>query len=458
MASFVAMVKRAIVVGAGISGLTAAYVLQQRGVEVKVLERGEHVGGKMSAVRRDGFILNNGATVLSGSYQTLLGLADELGVSDRIVRLAPTIGFYGAPEAAVHRIRRTDLAATVEDVIATPLLSAESKLLAGRMALDVAAARDKLDYRRPQAHAELDTESVEDYCSRRLNDEILERLVSPLISGLYLVDGRSVSVAGLYVSIAKLGGGVLGYRGGGDFIVRALAMRLAVHTASEVSLVQHQDDRVRVVWSQSGRSCDELVDGVVLAVDSPTVLGIHPDLDPRVRSILQGFEHYNVISARIALRHPPDDVGTIVILPYNAVGGICLIIREHEISLDAAPAGAGVIGVMLHDEWAASRLDRTDDELLSEILRDLEQVMPGIRELVAFAEINRWCPVAVSGRTGTQRAIAELDGAIDPQARVQLAGDYLTIPGLEGSAVAGERAAARLAGAIEAPLVSAGTR
>jgi oxygen-dependent protoporphyrinogen oxidase len=130
------------------------------------------------------------------------------------------------------------------------------------------------------------------------------------------------------------------------------------------------------------------------------------------------------------------------------------VIYEHAISIDAAPAGAGVIGLMLHHDWATARLERSDDKLLAEILEDLERIMPGVREQVQFAEVNRWCPVAVSARPGMQRAIADLDRAIDPESRVQLAGDYLTIPGLEGSTVSGEAAAARLAVAIDAPLVA----
>jgi protoporphyrinogen/coproporphyrinogen III oxidase len=449
--------KRAIVVGAGISGLTAAYRLQQRGVEVMVLERGAHVGGKMAAVRRDGFILNVGATILSGSYSTLLGLAEELGVSDGIVRLAPTIGFYGEREAEIHLIRRTDPSSTLEDLIATPLLSAQSKLLLARIALDLAAARDKLDYRRPQAHAELDTESVSDYCARRLNDELLERVVSPLITGLYLDDGRGISAAGLYVSLAKLGGGLLGYPGGGDFIVQALATRLALQANAEVLLVEQEADGARVVWSHDGQTHEERVDGVVLAVDSPTVLKIHPGLDGHIRGILAGFEYCNVISVRFALTRRPQSEATVVVVPYGAVGGIGLVIHEHAISLDAAPPGAGAVGVMLHHDWATARMDGTDDELLAEIVHDLESLLPGIGHDIAFAEVNRWQPVAPSGRPGTQRRVAELNDAIDPDARVQLAGDFLTIPGLEGSTVAGEAAAGRLAAALDAPLILAET-
>jgi protoporphyrinogen/coproporphyrinogen III oxidase len=76
---------RVIVVGAGISGLTAAWRLQQAGFEVTVLESEAHVGGKLSSFQRDGFRIGRGAGVYAGSYSTFLGLAHELGLDGSIV-------------------------------------------------------------------------------------------------------------------------------------------------------------------------------------------------------------------------------------------------------------------------------------------------------------------------------------------------------------------------------------
>jgi protoporphyrinogen/coproporphyrinogen III oxidase len=443
------MANRVIVVGAGISGLTAAYRLQQHGFDVTVLEASDHVGGKMASFRRDGFTLNGGATVISGSYGSLLGLARELGVEDQIVTVKPTIGIYAEREGQVHWIRRTEPEATVEDLIATPLLSPESKLLLARIVLDAGRARPLCDYHQPSLHAQLDTESVSQYCERRLNAEIRDRLIAPLITGLYLVDGTTVSAAGLFFSLFKLGGGLRGYHGGIDFITRALAERLHVETSTEVMLVQRSGDGARVEWTSDGGEHEERVHGVVLSVGAPLVLRIYPGLDSGVRATLEGLEHYNVLAVRFALSRRPDTDATFVIVPFGALGGIGLVIYEHSISLESAPPGKGAVGVMLGHDWITPRLERSDEELLAEVLPDLERIVPGIAGTIEFAQINRWLPVAVSASTGTQRRIAEIHERLDPGDRVQLAGDYLTIPGLEGSTVSGEAAARRLAAAID---------
>jgi phytoene dehydrogenase-like protein len=74
------MMPHVIVVGAGISGLCAAYRLAEAGLRVKVLERGSRVGGRMTTDAVDGFVLDRGAQFLSSEYTVLRSLADAVGL------------------------------------------------------------------------------------------------------------------------------------------------------------------------------------------------------------------------------------------------------------------------------------------------------------------------------------------------------------------------------------------
>jgi len=60
-----------IVVGAGIAGLTAAYHLQNNGVDVVVLESSSRVGGRMVTDVVDGYVIDGGAQFLSSSHPIL---------------------------------------------------------------------------------------------------------------------------------------------------------------------------------------------------------------------------------------------------------------------------------------------------------------------------------------------------------------------------------------------------
>jgi protoporphyrinogen/coproporphyrinogen III oxidase len=430
-----------------VAGLSAAHRLSQRGFSVTVLEADDHVGGKTAATRRDGFILNSGASVLAGSYKEMLAIAEEVGVADQIVKVSPTVGIYG--DGQVHWLRGT-LPGALIDFIRTPLLSWRSKLLLRRLARDVFANRNRAGFGDTAPRAGLDTESVAEYCDRRLNTEICDRLLAPLLGGLYVVDGAAMSVADLYFSFAKLlGGGMLGYRGGIDFFARALAERLDVRTGATVTHVEETGEGVTVKWSQGGRELEETVDGVVLTTPAPLVPALYPGLDPGLQGmLLEGIETANLIGARFAVSRAPDTDALVAVVPSGALNGLCAVLYEHNTSPGSAPPGKGVIGAFFYHEWSTPHLHLSDDELLAEMLPALDTIVPGIAETIEFAEITRWTPGALRSHPGQHRLIAEIDARIDKDSRVQLAGDYLTIPSINGCVITGEIAARRLASAL----------
>jgi protoporphyrinogen/coproporphyrinogen III oxidase len=442
--------QRVIVVGAGVAGLAAAHRLTQQGFEVTVLEAEDYVGGKTAARRRDGFTLNTGASVLAGSYKEMLAIAEEIGVGDQIVKVAPTVGVYA--DDRVYWLRG-NLPGALLDFVRTPLLSWRSKLLLGRLALDSFRNRKRAGFGAPELRAQLDTESVAEYCDRRLNAEIRDRLLAPLLGGLYVIDGAAMSVADMYFSFAKLlGGGMLGYRGGIDFFARALAARHDVRTGARVTLVERDGDAVTVHWELDGGSYEETVDGVVLTVPAPLVPPLYPGLDPALQGmLLEGIETANLIGARFGVSRAPDTDALVAVVPSGALNGLCAVLYEHNTSPGSAPPGKSVIGAFFYHEWSTPRLHYTDEQLLAEMLPALEQIVPGLTDSIEFAQITRWTPGALRSHPGQHRLIAEIDATIDPHERVQLAGDYLTIPSINGSVITGETAARRLTRAIREP-------
>ena len=69
------MSSRAVVVGAGLSGLAAAYRLQQAGLEVTVLERADRAGGLAQTEYRGGYLIDTGPDLINASFVRLRAIS-----------------------------------------------------------------------------------------------------------------------------------------------------------------------------------------------------------------------------------------------------------------------------------------------------------------------------------------------------------------------------------------------
>jgi monoamine oxidase len=80
--------RRIVVLGAGLSGLSAAYDLAQKGFDVTVIEARERIGGRIQTLRkpfRDGQHIELGGELLGDGYKRFLGYADKFGIKYEVV-------------------------------------------------------------------------------------------------------------------------------------------------------------------------------------------------------------------------------------------------------------------------------------------------------------------------------------------------------------------------------------
>ena len=69
-----------IVIGAGISGLYAAHLLQEKGLTVRILEASQRVGGRMFTLDDIPWKPNTGGTEIGDGYKKIIGLAEKVGI------------------------------------------------------------------------------------------------------------------------------------------------------------------------------------------------------------------------------------------------------------------------------------------------------------------------------------------------------------------------------------------
>lgn len=182
--------RRVAVIGAGISGLAAAHriVEQSPTTQVVLFESSERAGGVLQTVERDGYLIERSAD----SFLTKLpwasdlcrrvGLADELLPTDESRRKALVIRagrIVPAPAGFVLMAPKQ-----IGSVLSSPVLSPSGKL---RLACEPFISR-----RRAAAG---DDESVASFARRRLGRQAFERLVQPLLAGIYTADPEKLSMA-----------------------------------------------------------------------------------------------------------------------------------------------------------------------------------------------------------------------------------------------------------------------
>jgi protoporphyrinogen/coproporphyrinogen III oxidase len=169
-----------VVVGGGIAGLAAAFFLKDAPVRVTVLEGGSRIGGKLSASEIAGVMVDEGAEALLARRPEGIDLITATGLEGGLVPAGVTSSaIYSRGELRpLPRRQFMGVPADLDELAATGVVSAAG----------VARAKDEAVL----AGGEGDT-SVTDYIGRRLGAEVVDRLVDPLLGGVYA--GRSADLS-----------------------------------------------------------------------------------------------------------------------------------------------------------------------------------------------------------------------------------------------------------------------
>ena len=165
-----------VVIGGGIAGLAAAFFLKDEAVRVTVLEGSPRLGGKLSASDVAGVAMDEGAEALLARRPEGIELITAVGLGDDLVPAGVTssaIYTRGAMRSLPRR-QFMGVPADLDELAATGVISADG----------VARARNE-----SAPPAEAGDVPVAQYIGSRLGVEIVDRLVDPLLGGVYA--GRS---------------------------------------------------------------------------------------------------------------------------------------------------------------------------------------------------------------------------------------------------------------------------
>lgn len=201
-----------VVVGGGITGLTAAHTIRHRTphATVALLEADPHVGGIVGAARVADHVVDIGPHGFIDNGSDTRALVDRLGLAEELISATPEaakINLLDGPR--LHRV--PDNAA---ELLRTTLLTWRGKL---RLCAEPLVAR---------VHEE---ESAVDFVSRRFGTEVAERFAVPAVRGVVGGDAASFSIDGEFPMIKQL------ERRYGSVLVGAVINQIARRRADPVA-------------------------------------------------------------------------------------------------------------------------------------------------------------------------------------------------------------------------------
>ncbi|MBA2115454.1 protoporphyrinogen oxidase [Bremerella alba] len=454
---------RVAVVGGGISGLAAAHRLLELNpeFEVHLFEADSRLGGVLQTTTTDdGYLLENSADTFITNLPYAVDLCRRLGIEEELLptnealRKAYVVRrgkLYPVPEGFVLMAP-----SKMWSVVTTPILSWSGKL---RLAQEyfVAKRKDTTD------------ESLQAFVIRRLGKEVYERLVQPLIGGIYTADPTKLSIHATlrqFVEMEQKHGSLIqgmqhrsdgkknesGARysmfvapnhGMGQLIER-LADRLsgqAIHLNTPVSAIEKTGDH----WTLQAAEQTHAFDAVVMALPAPQasqVLGGFPVLAENLQAI-----PYAGCSVAI-LVVDEKQIGR----PVAGFGFVVPEIERRKILAGSfssakfpgrAPDGKVVIRVFVGGACHPELADLADDAMKQVVLEELSELIGLTGEPEKFL-VTRWMGKMPQYHLGHLDRVAALEAEAARLPGLELAGNAYRGVGVPQCIQSGEQAAQRV--------------
>lgn len=175
------------IIGGGITGLTAGFYLQRKGVPVTVYEAGGRAGGVIRSVRQDGYLAEFGPNTLLETSPKIGQLVRDAGLERRRLDPDPRAG----ARYVVRYHRPIAMPGSPLGFFTTKLFSVKAKL---------AVLREPFV---PRRHDDKE-ESIAEFVQRRLGQEFLDHAIDALVAGVYAGDPYKLSVTQAFPKLAQL--------------------------------------------------------------------------------------------------------------------------------------------------------------------------------------------------------------------------------------------------------------
>lgn len=451
--------KHIVVLGGGITGLSAAYTLAQAGgdaLRVTIVEADKRIGGKIRTRSFADASVDLGPEAFVARVPEARAMCRALGLEEDL----------SAPTASKTYIwTRGRLRALPEGLVygipTTPWAIARSGLLS-----PAGIVRAGLDMLLPRSSLPPDP-SITQVIGPRLGSEVVERLVEPLLGGIHAGRADRLSMASVAPHLAAAAGQhrslMLGLRPAARPLKEAKAAPMLLGMAGGLERLVHRlCDALDGVEIQTGtcatalsplpgggyrvfldRSAPMIADAVILATPSWATARIVQDIAPGISSRLNDISYASVVTVLLAypapaFTRPAEDSGFLVPRVDGHLLTACTFctnkwpyIRSDEKIIVRCSAG----------RWGDERALQLDDESLVDHLHGELARALGIREYPLERLVTRWERAIPQYEAGHQARVAEIETALARWPGLVLAGASYHGVGISSCIQDGARAA-----------------
>lgn len=403
---------RVVVIGGGIAGLAAAYRLTQIAPDpaITLIESDPRLGGKILTERVDGFVIEGGPDTFLSLKPGGLDLCRELGLENRL---------HGTNE----KIRRTYVMRgnklhELPEGLTGLIPSRFGPMAKTSLISPLGRLRMGLDFLIPPRYADGD-ETLAAFVERRLGRELYDRLIEPLLGGIYAGDGEQLSLASTFPQLRQIelqhGGLIKGMLAakkkappskptrekrsafltpttGLAEIVEALEARLngiEIRRRTRVIGVEAAPPGYQVRL-ESGESLQ--ADAIIFATPAFITADLIFNLDSQISTTLRAIPYVSTATVSLAYRldnvpRPLDGYGYII---PRAEGRAILACTWTSTKFPhRAPEGFGLIRAFVGRAGQEGALDVDDDDLLELVHDELRRTL-GITAPPVLHRIFRW--------------------------------------------------------------------
>ncbi|HUY26716.1 MAG TPA: protoporphyrinogen oxidase [Candidatus Binataceae bacterium] len=456
------------VIGGGITGLAAANHLLEvaaanraRPLTVALFERAEKAGGKLATVRRAGFLAESGPDCFLGDKPGASGLIDRFGLSDTLIPVQEqNRKSYILHSKRLHEIPdglMMGAPTRLSPMLASPLFSTVGKL---RIALEPLVARRGI----------ADDESLAHFIERHFGRQLLERLVGPLIGGIFGGDPHELSARATMPQMVELERqwrslalalraarprqrgatgrrpSMLTLRGGMQTLSDALIARLAavVHSGTEVTAIRRDSGRWRLSMAGGG---EFFADAVICAAPAWITARLCRTIDKDLAELLGSIHYNSVATVNLGYNTMPAcrlPAGTGFVTSRDDQRLLTAVSFSSAKFENRAPRGGLLVRAFFGDGPAR---ELTEAELLDRARRELADIL-GLVAAPVLTHVSRLIRAMPCYGVGHQQRVARAEARAAALEGFILAGAAYRGVGVPDCIISGEAAARRAYGAV----------